>query len=343
MSTTPRRSDLKKLPKKDRRAIAREMARIERERELARRKRNRRLGWSGAGLGVVAAGVIAVLVVQSNAQAAHLGPKNMLSDGVVLTGDGTTVTASRTSALDPGKEPTPTVVDRTSGVLDLVLYLDYRSPEAQSFWAANGEAIDSWVTQGYATLELHPLALLDDASVAAPTPTASATADATDAGTAAATIATTGDYSLRAANTLACVADTLPDNALSVHEALIAAQPDLGEEGLTDDELVTLVQTAGITDTTVTDCVSDHGFFPWVQDATDRAADSVGATDATPVLMVAGEEYTGALDDNDALIAFITEVGEKLAAEAEATATAEPTTDPSAEATTDPTDAPTAE
>lgn len=333
MSTTPRRSDLKKLPKKDRRVLARELARIERERELARRRRNRRLGWTGAGLAVVAVGVVAVLVVQSSARAAHLGPKNMLSDGVVLTGDGSTVTATRTSALDPDTEPTPTVVDRSSGALDLVLYLDYRSPQAQTFWAANGDQIDSWVTQGLATLELHPVAVLDDAAVAAPTPTAAASPAPT---APSASIDTTGDYSVRAANALACVADTVPDNALSVHQALIGAQPDLGAAGLTDDQLADLVRGTGITNTTVTDCLSDHSFEPWVRDATDRAADSVGATDAAPVLMVAGERYTGSLDDNQALVAFITEVSEQLAAESSPAPTATPTP-------TTPTDRPTAQ
>lgn len=330
MSTTPRRSDLKKLPKKDRRVLARELARIEREREFARRRRNRRLGWTGAGLAVVAVGVVAVLVVQSSARAAHLGPKNMLSDGVVLTGDGSAVTAARTSALDPDTDPTPTVVDRSSGVLDLVLYLDYRSPQAQSFWAANGEQIDSWVTQGLATLELHPVAVLDDSTIAAPTPTTSPAPSAS--------LDTTGDYSVRAANALACVADTVPDNALSVHQALIGAQPDLGEPGLSDAQLADLVRGTGVTAATVTDCLADHTFEPWVQDATARAADSVGATDATPVLMVAGERYTGALDDNQALVAFITEVSEKLAAEA--TDSAEPTATPTPAT---PTDQPTAQ
>ncbi|MEV7972541.1 hypothetical protein [Cellulomonas sp. NPDC089187] len=337
MSTTPRRSDLKKLPKKDRRALAREMARIEREREAARRRRNRRLGWSAAGLTVVAAGAVTVLAVQASARASHIGPQNMLSDGVVLSGDGSAVTAARTTALDPGDDPTPTVVDRTSGVVDLTLYLDYQSPEAAAFWAANGEALDSWVTQGLATLEIHPLAVLDGSAVAAPTP--SPTASQTAEPTTAATIDTTGDYSLRAANTLACVADTLPDNVLSVHEALLTQQPELDAAGLTDDELVSLVQGTGITDTTVTDCLTGHDFFPWAQDATQRAADSVGATGPSPVLLVAGEEYTGALDDNDALVAFITEVSEQLAAQAEAEATAAPTEEPTAE----PTDAPTAQ
>lgn len=329
----PNRSELKKLPKKERRIVARELARIAREREEARRRRNKRLGWTGAGLTVVAAGVVAVLAVQASARAAHLGPQNMLSDGLVFSGDGSAITAATTAALQPGADPVATVVDRTSGVVDLSLTLDYRSPEAQSFWAANGEAIESWVTQGYATLEVHPVAVLDGTSVAAPSPmpTATATAAASDP----ATLDTTGDYSVRAANALACVADSVPDTGLSVHTALLDAQPDLAAGGLTDDELVSLVQGTGITDTAVADCITGHTFQPWVQDATERS----GVSGSAPVVLVAGEEYTGALDDNDALIAFITEVSERLAAEAEAEAeaTAEPTTEPTDEATAEPT------
>nr|WP_247602269.1 thioredoxin domain-containing protein [Cellulomonas denverensis] len=257
----------------------------------------------------------------------------MLSDGLVFSGDGSAITAATTAALQPGAEPVATAVDRSSGVVDLTLTLDYRSPEAQSFWAANGEAIESWVTQGYATLEVHPVAVLDGTSVAAPTPTATATASDP------ATLDTTGDYSVRAANALACVADIVPDTGLSVHTALLDAQPELAAEGLTDDELVSLVQGTGITDTTVADCITGHTFQPWVQDATERS----GVSGSAPVVLVAGEEYTGALDDNDALIEFITEVSERLAEEAAAEeAEAEATAEPTAEPTTDPTDEATA-
>lgn len=335
-----------KLPKKDRKALARELAKIEREREALRRRRNRRLGWTAAGTAVVAVGVVAALVVQSSIRAGHVGPTNMLSDGIVLGGDGSAVTAARTTALDAGGTPVATVVDRTSGVLDLVLYLDYRSPEAETFWSTSSAAIEQWVTAGYATLELHPLALLDGATVTvAPSPSSSASTSAatdaasTDAATAAATpVETTGDYSLRAAGALACVADTAPDSALAVHDALLAAQPDLGASGLDDDELLALVQDAGVTDETVADCIGSGSFTDWAQEATDRAADSVpydvGSVTTSPVLLVGGQEYTGPLDDTDALVAFIEEVSTQLAEEA---AAAEPTASPSpTDAATDP-------
>lgn len=344
MSSRP--AGQEKLPKKDRKALAREFAKIEREREVQRRRRNRRLGWTAAGTAVVAVGVVAVLVVQSSIRAGQVGPNNMLSDGVVLGGDGSAITAARTTAIDAGGSPVSTEVDRTSGVLDLVLYLDYRSPEAETLWSTSSAAIEQWVTAGYATLELHPLALLDGTTVtAAPSASPSASASATAGDDATVDLETTGDYSLRAAGALACVADAAPDSALAVHDALLAAQPGLGASGLDDDELIALVQGAGVTDETVADCIGSGAFTDWAQEATDRAADGVpydvGSVTTSPVLLVGGQEYTGALDDTDALIAFIEEVSTRLAEEA---AAAEPTATPTPTPTdaAEPTDTPTA-
>jgi len=342
---TARRPAPEKLPKKDRKALARELARMEREREAQRRRRNRRLGWAGAGTTVVAAGVVVALAVQASARAAQVGPSNMLSDGIVLTGDGSALTATRTSALDPGESPVATVVDRTTGVVDLVLYLDYRDPQAQEFWAASAAQIEQWVTGGYATLEIHPLALLDGATVAtgdasgsasaspSAAPTASPSASASDSAAAGSgeallgTMTTTGDYSARAAGALACVADSTPDGVLAVHDALLAAQPDLDEDGIDDEDLLALVQNAGATDEDVADCITGGDFTDWARAATERAADSVpfdvGSVTRSPVVLVGGQQYTGDLGDADALSAFIGEVSTQLSEEA-AAATASP-------------------
>lgn len=326
-----------KLPKKDRKALARELARLERERQAQRRRRNRRLGWAGAGTAVVAVGVITALAVQASVRAGQVGPHNMLSDGIVLTGDGSAVAASRTTALDPGQAPVATTVDRSSGVLDLVLYLDYRSPEAQTFWAASSASIQQWVTAGYATLEIHPLALLDGATVrTGASPSASPAPDDSLLGS----MATTGDYSARAAGALACVADTTPDSVLAVHDALLAAQPDLDEDGLDDADLLALVQDAGVTDESVAGCITDGGFTDWATEATARAAQSVpfdvGSVTTSPVVLVGGQQYTGDLGDADALLAFVEQVSTALAEQAGATAS--PSASPTAPATGSPTE-----
>ncbi|QZN84974.1 thioredoxin domain-containing protein [Cellulomonas sp. C5510] len=324
---TARPADQQKLPKKERKALARELARLERERQARRRRRNRRLGWAGAGTGAVAAGVVAVLLVQASVRAGQVGPLGMLSDGVVLAGDGSTVSPVSTGGIPAGGAPVATAVDRTSGVLDLVLYVDYRSPEAAALWQADGSVLAQWVTAGNATLEVHPLALLDGTTVAAPTSSASPSASASPEPSPSAT-ATTGDYSLRAAGALACVVDGQPDAVLAVHQALLTAQPGLDADGLDDDELVALVQDAGARDDAVADCVRAGDFTDWAREATDRAADSVpfdvGSVTTSPVLLVGGREYTGALDDPAALSAFVTEVAGQLAAAAQASASPSP-------------------
>ncbi|GHS88408.1 hypothetical protein AGMMS50218_12300 [Actinomycetota bacterium] len=337
----------KDLPKKDRKALARELARFEREQAAARRHRRRvvrRVSLATTGVAVV---VVALLVVQAQARAGRVGPHNMLSDGVVLSGDGQTLTARRTTALDAGADPVPTVVDRSGGVLDIVAYLDYRDADAAAFWSASSTALTTWVTGGLATLELHPLALLDGQTV---TTTPSPTATPTDAATAAATadpVTTklTGDYSARAAGALACVADVVPDKSLDVHNALMAAQPGLAADGMGTDDLVTLVQNAGVPDQAVSDCIKGGDFTDWAQDATARAADSVpydsvGSVTSSPVILVAGQRYTGALDDATAFTTFVSDVYTQVEAES---AAAGATDDPTAGATSAPTDGATTE
>ncbi|WHP17069.1 hypothetical protein [Cellulomonas sp. ES6] len=344
---TARPADQQKLPKKERKALARELARLQREREARRRRRNRRLGWAGAGTGAVAAGVVAVLLVQASVRAGQVGPLGMLSDGVVLSGDGSTVSVVPTDAIPAGSAPVATAVDRTSGVLDLVLYVDYRSPEAAALWQADGSEIAQWVTAGNATLEVHPLALLDGTTVAAPSASTTASPEPSASATTTPATVTTGDYSLRAAGALACVADGQPDAVLAVHEALLAAQPGLDADGLDDDELVALVQDAGARDDAVADCVRSGGFTDWAREATDRAADSVpfdvGSVTTSPVLLVGGRAYTGALDDPAALSTFVTEVAGQLAAAAAAQASASPSASPTPTPSASPSASPSAE
>lgn len=300
-----------KLPRKDRKALARELARIERERQARLRRRRRRLAWAGGGTAALAAVVVAVLAVQASVRAGQVGPANMRSDGVVLSGDGGSVTAARTAALDPGEAPTATVVDRGAGVVDLVLYADYTSAEAAALWSASGAALTELVTSGTATLELHPLAL-------------------------------DGEASARAAGALACVADTAPDSALAVHDALLGA----GESGAAGaaaadapagEDLLALVQGAGVADEAVAGCVTGGDFTDWAQQATARAADAVpfdvGRVTTSPVLLVGGQEYTGDPADPDGLTGFVQQVSAQLAQEAAdggTSPTAEPTAVPTA-------------
>ncbi|MGA1836122.1 thioredoxin domain-containing protein [Herbiconiux sp. 11R-BC] len=292
------------LPKKDRQALARELARIQREEERRRRRRNRIILRSSLIVVGVAALAVAGVTIYNTVRATFVGPANMLSDGILFTGDGTNTTATATVALQPGETPVAQALD-VSKVLRITEYIDYASADAAKFETANGAALQSYVTPGYASIELHPVALDGDGS--------------------------SNSYSTRAANAVACVANTTPDAVLAVHNALIKAQSTLPEGGLTNDALVSLVNTAGATDAKIASCITGNEFDDWVKGATDRAKANVPNSDVTalttvPLIVMDGTAYTGALDDTTALNTFITDVfGKATGAGSTATPTPTPT------------------
>jgi protein-disulfide isomerase len=274
------------LSKKDRQALAREIARIHREEERKRKKRNRVILTSS--LIVVGVAVLAVtgLIVYNTVRASYVGPLNMLSDGILFQGDGANTTATTTAAIQPDAQPVASDLD-TSTVLRITEYVDYASPDVATFETANASALQSYVSAGYASLELHPVAIDGDGS--------------------------SDSYSTRAANAVACVANTTPDAVLAVHNALVAAQSTLPDGGLGNDELVTLVQKAGATDAAIASCITGNEFDDWVANATARAQKSVPNSDVkalstVPLVVIDGSAYTGALDDTEALNTFITDV-----------------------------------
>ncbi|MDR3068239.1 MAG: hypothetical protein LBU50_01885 [Cellulomonas sp.] len=301
----------------------------------------------GAAVAVIAVVVTAVVVVREVVRSGRIGPVNMASDGLLITGDGTIATAVPTDPIPADGSPTPhDISGRGAGVLDVVMYVDYGDPASAQFWQASGQDLVGAVTGGYLSLEIHPVAL-KARTAATPAPTADAadpaedpaatepttdpaedpaatepTADpATDPAAAeptaeptqAATLgATDRDYARRAANTFACVAANVPDQALDVHDALLAVQPELDTEGLTDAELVDLVENAGVDSSDVRSCIGAHNFVDWVTEATDRAvatapspSDWRGSITATPTVVVAGQPYTGAAWDLEGFTSFL--------------------------------------
>lgn len=256
--------------------------------EQQKRQRRRRLAWrGGVAVGIVAiAAIVAIVIVNGVRPEAATGPRNMASDGILLTGDGTSVTAVTTPAIAAGA--TPTATDRTSlaGTVNIVTYVDYLCPFCGQFETTNAQQIAGWVTAGNATLEVHPISILDSSS----------------SGT---------KYSTRAANAAACVADMDPNHFLAVNTALFAKQPAENTSGLTDDALASLVTGAGVTAAGVPTCIAGQTFAPWVGAATKRALagplpnSTVPKVTGTPTVLVNGTAYSGALDDAAAFAAFV--------------------------------------
>jgi protein-disulfide isomerase len=315
------------LSKKDRQALSREIARIQREDERRRKKRNRVILISSLSVVVVLALAGTGWAVYNGIRATFVGPLNMLSDGILFTGDpaaasaaeGATpppATATRTAAIQPDAQPVASDLD-TSTVLRITEYVDYSSPDVAKFETANGSALQSYVSAGYASIELHPVALEGAGS--------------------------SDSYATRAANTVACVANTTPDATLVVHNALVAAQSTLPDGGLSNDDLVALVQKAGVTDPAIASCITGNEFDDWVANSTARAQKDIPNSDVTalttvPLVVIDGTAYTGALDDTEALNTFITDVFTKASAAAGEDATG---TDGSGTDGTDSTPAPT--
>lgn len=262
---------------------SREAAR-ERARELRAqaRKRDRRrqlavvLGIVGA---VAIIGLIVTFVLLSSSRPATRGPQNMLSDGIKI-GEG--FEAVRTPALAVGQTPSandPNAPD----VVDIKIYYDYLCPNCGAFEERNGGQLRTWIEKVAATVEYHPIAIFTPKS----------------AGT---------QYSLRAANAAACVAEYSPDSFFDFHESLFADQPEENTPGLTDEELVAKAGAAGVESRgAIERCIETQRFRSWVNEATERAlagpiaGTEVASIESTPTIIVNGLEfeYTTAFDPNE--------------------------------------------
>ena len=284
--------------KKLRRDVARETARIMREEEKKRRRRNRIITQMSVVLGAVAVALIVILVVQSSIKPPIAGPLNMASDGILLQGDGTgKIVAVPTKGIPIDGKPTATDPAAYPDTVNIVLYVDYQCPFCKLFEQTNAETIGTWVSQGLATVEYHPIAILNSRSQ----------------GT---------NYSSRAGSAAACVANYQPDSFFQANAALFSNQPAEGTSGLTNAEIASVVAQAGVTDVDAVKCINDERYVRWVDDATDRTASAIPNSDlsgltSTPTVLVNGQEYTGAPDDAKAFQAFVSEIGLALAPESE--------------------------
>jgi len=284
--------------KKARREHAREVARLEREAAKRRQKRNRLFIQGGIIVAVVAAVAVVTLVIVNSSTTSAVNPKNMASNGILFTGDGTTVSPVTTKALKVGADPVATDTTTLDSPVNIVTYIDYACPVCQSFESTNAEQIDGWVASGDASLEIHPISILDRVSL----------------GT---------KYSSRAANAAVCVANYDPDDYMAVNDALFAQQPEENTSGLDTAALKKLVADAGADSDEVASCIGDKTFADWVTSATDLVTDGNLASDTvtefvgTPTVLVNGQLYQGAVDDADAFAAFVSQVAAESTTPAE--------------------------
>jgi hypothetical protein len=84
--------------------------------------------------------------------------------------------------------------------------------------------------------------------------------------------------------------------------AMYAQQPEEGTTGLSDQQIIDVVHSAGLEDEDVDACIDDESFGPWVSAATARATQNPdliapGAQGlSTPTVVVNGELWDRSVD-----------------------------------------------
>ena len=267
-----------RLTKNQRREAAREAARIQREKQ---KRRERLMKWLVPTIATVvilalAGGITWAFLANQPGPQSEAGPRNMISDGILFTGEDGEIVPVTTPAIKPSGTPEPTQHE-DDGRAHIVTYVDFSCPACQAFEATYSDMIHALVAAGDATLEVHPIAILDNAYLGS-------------------------KYSTRANNVGACVAEHAPESFLDVMEAMFVNQPSEGTTGLNDQELIDVVHEAGLVDEAVDECIDDTFFEPWVRSATDRAtsdpaliAPSTGRF-STPTVVVNGQMWDRTVD-----------------------------------------------
>lgn len=147
----------------------------------------------------------------------------------------------------------------------MAIYFDYMCPACGQLEETQGEDLSQMVEQGDVRVELRPISFLDETSM----------------GT---------EYSTRAANALATVADGSADDVWAFHQALYDQQPAEGTTGLSDEQIADIATEVGVP-ADVVDRFDDRTFDPWVEQVTEEAFDS--GVEGTPTVLVDGEELEG--------------------------------------------------
>ena len=275
-----------RLSKNQRRDAARDKARILREQQKKKDRRGRFALQGGIILGSLAVIAVVALIIVNSIRPPGPGPLNMLSDGITV---GTNFEAVKTAALAAGKKPVATKPAADSKAIVIQLFVDYMCPVCGAFEKANSEQITTLVKQGAATIEIHPVAILDNASVGS-------------------------RYSTRAANAAACVANFSPNQFYDFSALLFSKQPKEQTAGLTNAQLTSLTVDAKVKQPAkVASCISDETFKTWTADVTTRAVSNPKLLSAqgqfgTPTVLVNGSKYAGSISDPTAFAQFIASV-----------------------------------
>jgi protein-disulfide isomerase len=278
-----------RLTKAERTANAREQARLIRETQA---KKEKRRGWLIRGGVLVAAVAIVVIVAlfiiqaqTTNAPIASSGPvpANANANGGVVLGKNNAVVppAAAGGTVNLASVPTATATATASGAavvppgvaaspagqpVQIVAYVDFICPICNNFEKQYGTNLQKWRDDGKATVEYRPMGFLDQSS--------------------------TTNYSSRAANAAACVANESPEKYNDYFQKLYADQPAENSAGLANDALKKMATDVGAKD--ISACVDAGTYRPYTKVITAEAL--AYGVNGTPSVYVDGKKWDGTTD-----------------------------------------------
>ncbi|WP_026556895.1 DsbA family protein [Arthrobacter sp. 35W] len=278
------KNDDSRLSKAERTAQAREQARVIREAQAKKEKRNSWLIRGGVLVAAVAVVVIvALFIVQAQKTAEPIAnsgsvPANANAyGGVTLAANNavvpptTTATTVDKATLPAAPATAPAAATDLEGLgiansgdgkpVQIVAYIDFLCPHCKNFEDTFSGQLKQWQDAGKATVEYRPTGLLD--------------------------VYTTTNYSSRAAAAAACVVNTAPDKYKTFMDALFAQQPAENGPGLSNDQLKKIASDAGVD---VGNCVDSKTYRPYAA-FTTASATSHGIN-GTPTVFVDGQQWS---------------------------------------------------
>ncbi|GAA2007617.1 DsbA family protein [Microbacterium ulmi] len=167
-----------------------------------------------------------------------------------------------------------------SGPVEIGLWTDLSCPHCQSLEEIMGPDLQQWVADGDVSLTIHPLNFVS-----------AKRGDATE-------------WSTRAANALAAVADAGEADRLPAFYALLQEHQVTSDGALTDDEIVALASQAGVT-ADISDAVASQRFGAWVSASNEHwLGRTIGGTEqvvqGVPILVIDGAVFEIRGDGTDA-------------------------------------------
>jgi protein-disulfide isomerase len=275
-----------KPTRSEQREAARAKAKEMREQHKKNEKRKGLFLKLGIGAGVVAvAAIIAAVVLTgvANQSGQNETPSNLTANNGIVIGAGGV-------AILNGATPTPIATPvATTKPVHIITYIDYQCPYCAHFENANLKQIKGWLDTGFATLEVRPISFLDGRG-------------------------SPNTYSSRAANAALAVAKFDPNMFFAFNEALFLNQPAENTPGPENDALIALAKKVGVNVTAAFEnAVKNKDFGKWILSNTSKVlgnpvtdSNPTVSLDGTPLVLVNGQSYTGAIDNAAQFSQFVT-------------------------------------